>query len=190
MVTALLAADTPTSPCVDEMVEVRYWEAEDVGSLLAIKTNYPEDPAMSMQIDGRVAQLVTWEADDSDRLMRDLQEEMKRGNRRIAQMLAAAFYQRRFDVDARGLALETLAAARLRWFEDQVVELVRSALDAPEPELQFAGIAAASDLSRANQVAMSRVIRTVAGSHETGASVKQAAEAFLRHVNRSNLVRS
>jgi hypothetical protein len=186
MATALLNVDTLTSLC-DETAEVRFWDGEDAGNRRMIQPyDCQEESAFDVQINGRVKQLVSWEAEDPDALMRDLQTEVREGNRRIAYMLASAFYLRTLDVDARGLALETLAAARARWFENQVVQLVRSALDAPETELQFAGIAAASDLSQTNQVAMSRIIRTFALSPNL--TVKRAAEAFLRKVNKGRLV--
>lgn len=140
---------------------------------------------MSVTIDARVESLITGEAENSDELMKELQDDLRRGNRHVAEMLATAFHERRFEPDARGLALETLAAARVRWFEPQTLALVRTALDAPEPELQFAAIAAAGDLSRTNQVAISRVVKSLIAAPDTSGSVRQAAEAFLRRVDRS-----
>lgn len=138
-------------------------------------------------IDPRVESLITAEAEYPDELMKELQDDLRRGNRHVAEMLAAAFHERRFEPDARGLALETLAAARVRWFEPQTLELVRTALEAPEPELRFAAIAAAGDLSHENQVAVSGVVRSLIASPDADASgpVRQAAEAFLRRVDRS-----
>jgi hypothetical protein len=186
MATALLTVDT-LAAFSDETAEVRLWDGEDSGLRAIPLSLCRDDCSFSMQLAGRVKQLVMWESEDSDKLMRELQEDLRRGDQRIANMLASAFCLRSLDVDARSLALETLAAARIRWFEPHVLQLVRSALDATEPELQFAGIAAASDLSRTNQVAISRIISTLAGSEN--ATVKRAADAFLRKVNRSRFVR-
>jgi hypothetical protein len=187
MATALMTYEASTSSCLDETAEVRMWDSEGAfGNLRDIPPDY-EVPAMHESLEGRVEQLVTSECEDSEQLMHELQEELRCGNRRIAQMLASAFHQRRFDADARGLALETLAAARVRSFEPQVVELVRTAIESPEPELQFAGIAAASDLSRTKQVAISRVVRSLISAPTASTLVKQAGEAFLKRVNSSTL---
>src|SRR4051794_30904267 len=189
MLTLPASCPPPSATCFEEAAEIRYLDTEGTSFVSQFVNTAPsfEEPAMNTILDGRVEQLATSDFDDSGPIMKELQDELRRGNRRMAQMLAMAIRERRFDPDARGLALETLAGARVRWFEPQTVELVRMALDAPEPELHFAGIAAASDLSRTQQVAMSRVIGTLAAFPDIAGFVKSAAEAFLRHVNGSTL---
>jgi hypothetical protein len=136
---------------------------------------------MKLALDSRVTQLIQGDDEDGpEGLIGDLQAALREGNQRIADQLASLAASPQYPVEARSLALETLSAARYRSFEPLAAEAVRIALEAPNPRLQFAGIAAVSDLSRRHQILFSRVVRELIESPNASAAVKRAGAAFLR----------
>lgn len=187
MFTAATLEGTQAIPTRDEFAEVLMLEHDGVWNSRLSEPFVEERQAGQLSEDDRVTQLATLACVDSDELMKSLQDELKHGNRQLALTLAAATCDFRFEPEARGLLLETLAAARVRWFEPETMELVRNAIESPDSELQFAAIAAASDLSRPNQAAISRVISNLLLIEPVEGDVRQAAEAFLRRVNGSSV---
>lgn len=174
------------STLADPVAETREWECwEEVADNMSHLTTSTEISAsfapISLALDPRVAQLIQGDYEEGpEGLMGDLQATLREGNRRIAEQLASLAASPRHSAEARSLALETLSAARNRSFEPLAAEAVRTALEAPNPKLQFAGIAAVSDLSRRNQILFSRVVRELVQSPDASAAVKRAGAAFLR----------
>lgn len=130
--------------------------------------------------DHRVEQLVTGDFEEAESLMGDLQRDLRDGDWRLARLLLGLVSKPSLEADVRSLALETVAGARVRRFENELREAIRLALDSHEPRLQFSGIAAASELSRLNRLAIAGVVREIASAPSAHSSVKHAAEAFLR----------
>lgn len=174
------------STLADPVAETRECECwEEVTDDMSYLTTSTESRApfapVSLALDPRVAQLVQGEYEEGpEGLMADLQAALREGNRRIAEQLASLAASPRHSAEARSLALETLSAARHRPFEPLTAEAIRIALETPKPKLQFAGIAAVSDLSRRNQILFSRVVRELVQSPDASAVVKRAGAAFLR----------
>lgn len=127
-----------------------------------------------------VEQLVSGDFDEVEPLMGELQQDLREGDARLARLLLELARNASLDPDTRSLALETVAGARVRRFENELREAIRSVLESHVPRLQFSGIAAASDLSPLNRLAIAGVVREIASAPGAHASVKGAAEAFLR----------
>lgn len=182
---ATLPSIAPTTALnEDPSAESRDWDLsyDEAASMLQTASLTPGPlEAIPLDLDGRVRQLISGEYDDGpDELMADLQTNLRHGNRRLADQLTSVVRSEQYDAEVRSLALETLVAARARATEWQAAEAVRVALEAPYPQLQFAGVAALSDLSRRHQIALTRVIREIVSSPTASASVKRAGAAFLR----------
>jgi hypothetical protein len=173
------------STLADPVAETREWnyweEVEDMANLTTFaRSDSPLTP-IRLGLDQRVTQLIQGDYEDGpEDLMGNLQAALRAGDRRIADQLASLVGSPQHSPEARSLALETLSAARQRSFEPLAAEAVRIALEAPNSKLQFAGIAAVSDLSRRNQILFSRVVRELIQSPNASAAVKRAGAAFLR----------
>lgn len=132
-------------------------------------------------LDDRVMRLIQGDYEDGpESLMGNLQSQIRKGDRRLADQLAGIARSQQYDAEVRSLALETLVAARVRFIESLAADTVRVALEGPNQRLQFAGIAAVSDLSRRYQIAFGRVIRELVDSPNSSPAVKRAGAAFLR----------
>lgn len=184
---ATLPTTEASTQLSDPLAEVREWEyAEEAQDMprSGTTTSQSSDARvmdLQLQLDGRVRQLVEADYDDGpETLMGDLQAALRNGDRRIASQLATVASSPCHGADARSLALETLTAARAKPFESLAAEAVRVALEEPSPRMQFAGIAAVGDLSRSNQVLLSRVVRELIAAPAASEAVKRAGAAFLR----------
>lgn len=183
MMTGAPPATTTTS--VDSVAETREWEFLEGADEMARPQTTSAAPhpweSVTITLDPRVQRLIEGDYEDGPEcLMGDLQGALREGDRRLASQLAAIASSPQHSAESRSLALETLAAARARAVEPFAVEAVRVALEAPNSRLQFAGIAAVSDLSRRNQILLSRVVRELIASPNASATVKRAGAAFLR----------
>ena len=122
------------------------------------------------------------DADDADSAMLTLVDELRAGDWLLEMelsMIASGLLTR--DSDLRALALETLAAAKVRASELSVVALILELLDSDSEQLRFAAIAAASDLSDLRQfVVASPISRLV--SRDDSPDVRAAASAYCSHV--------
>lgn len=179
------APPVTTTTFVDSIAETREWELLEGND----EMTHPQTtsagphslPSVTFTLDERVLRLIEGDYEDGpESLMGDLQSALRQGDRRLASQLAAIASSSQHSAEVRSLALETLAAARARSLEPITAEVVRVALEAPNSRLQFAGIAAVSDLSRSNQVLLSRVVRELIASPNASAAVKRAGAAFLR----------
>lgn len=139
----------------------------------------PEGIGMTViSYDPQVEELLAGDYDEADELVASLQSRLRTGDLRLASELLEASRSTSEETDARCLAIEALASAKSRLVEPMAFKAVQNALESIDPRIQFAGIAAASDLARQNQVFLSRIIKTLEGSSQP--AVARAAGAFIR----------
>jgi hypothetical protein len=121
---------------------------------------------------------------DSEDLMAQLRSRLTEGDSRIANQMAALVLAYGNDpafLEAQCLAVEVLAAARAPHFGSLIFNTLRRSLESTIPDLQFAAVAAASDLGRYQQNLLGPIVRQVAEA-SASANVKTAAEALLRRI--------
>lgn len=166
----MIAMLPPTAPAaLDRTGPEICRDAPELGTCGEQKFLYPD-----------LVRLINGDFDEPEALMASLQEKVRQGDLRLARGLEIAARGERFEPDLRALALETLAGARLRVIDDLVREAIREAMTSTASQLQFAGVAAASDLSRKSQVLLSGLIRELAADEAADPAVRRAASAFLK----------
>jgi hypothetical protein len=132
------------------------------------------------KMDKRVVAL-SQEEEDPDRLMGEIQRELRAGNRRIAADLARLFRDTSRDSWTRGLALETLSATRIPALDWLTYKLIIVAMGSEDAAVRFAGIASAGDLPWDLRERLAPLIAKFDSS--------PAAEAFLRRVEKDRAER-
>jgi hypothetical protein len=117
---------------------------------------------------------------DHDTLMPIVAGLLRAGDRRLASRLyvLALADVSNIEPDAKALALEVLASARLRWFEPAVFQLILKFLGAEDEALRFAAVASASDLSRDSRTVLRTHLRRMAADDES-TDVRAAAQSLL-----------
>jgi hypothetical protein len=122
-------------------------------------------------------------ANETEDLMSDLRREIVAGNYAVATQLAGLVlmpYAGAPDVlDAQCLAIEILAAARLPQLSPLLHAVMRRALTSSNSDLEFAAIAALSDLSRYQRELYRPLVELVAAKSRN-TDVLDAAQAFLK----------
>lgn len=124
-------------------------------------------------------------SNDTEEIMASLRRAMIAGDLKIAGQLAALVMVHDDGdpslLDAQCLAIEILAAARMPQLSRQIHAVIRKALTSTNVDLQFAAIAALSDLSRLQRELYKPLVRFLVDQPDRSgnASVKSAARAFL-----------
>lgn len=129
--------------------------------------------------DEKIHALVARDDDESTgAAMGRIQRALRLNDRQLVLRLIAVIRDRAIEPSTRALVLETLAGARVRAFDSEVLDVIREAVESRDAELQFAAVAAASDLSRRSQVLLGGVIRQLV---ENGMDywVRRAATTFI-----------
>lgn len=126
-----------------------------------------------------VARLEAEDIDEGqlDRLMASLQSRLRSGDEAVAQALelvATAFRS--------SLALETLAAARVRKFDSYTFRVIRAALTSESEVLRFTAVAAASDLPSAMRRLLVVDLSKAASDSEPNEDVRRSARNLLRRM--------
>lgn len=132
-----------------------------------------------LQSDERITRLISEDYSEPEILMGSLQKDLRRGDRKLASLLMKTVRDGSLDNTVRALALETLAGARVRTLEPEVLDIILDAIERKNSDLQFAAVAAASDLSRHSQVRLAGAIRGLVRLGKADYWVLRAAKAFL-----------
>ena len=132
-----------------------------------------------------VKRLITgdFESDDTEDLMMAMHRNMAAGDRKLAYELVsvAAGIIAPDEIDARCLALETLATARLPSVESLLRPLIEFCIASDIERLQFRAIGAAGRLPQATRVELSAAVDEVVGKAAPGSSVRRLGTLFLEN---------
>jgi hypothetical protein len=126
------------------------------------------------------------EAHDGDReqLIAIAQQELRSGSMGLARELADIVVfpapSSTFDPDDRALALEILAAARSSFFDELVANVIAHALVSDNEAMQFAAIAAVSNLPCSYRASLITLLRSIADSPDVPTHLRSAASASLK----------
>ncbi len=177
MTAALRTSQPPMSDCVPvEPPIIRLEENATSFGLLS-------EPSKPVELSASRALTDFFDAgiEDQDHLLGVLQNKLRDGDSLLASELGRVAYGTlpRRDGRARSLAIEALAGARSPQFDDEVLGIVAGALADPSDEVQFAAIAAASDLPRTYRRSLVELMRFTSKSTTASLDVRSAATAFL-----------
>lgn len=121
--------------------------------------------------------LAPWvQSEELDGRMREAQDAIQAGDAALAESLLAAFRDPGRSLLDRGIALETVTAARCKAVEPAALIAIREGLASPLEDLQFAALACAGDLSPQGKEAVTPDAERLL---DGGLDVRRAARAFL-----------
>lgn len=118
-------------------------------------------------------------ADEADEALDRIVARLRHRDDALALKLFRLALDPEAEPDTRGLALESLAMAKLSGYEPLVSLLIQRLLRSPKATLRFGAVAAASDVSLVHRSALRRAIEERTTDAEPRAEVRRAALSFL-----------
>lgn len=187
----IMTVDTTTSPSPSLITPYRPVRVE--ASSLRVETSTSQDSTFGTRSviqatvvttpavgDAVLGLLHAQDADEIDEVMGELQGKLRQGDTSLAldlNRMARTTGHPGVTADERGLAIQTLAGARIRGLADFVFRLIADACQQDVDRVKVSAIAAATHLPREKRGNLRPIVEQL--SRHSNRDVQRAAQAFL-----------